>query len=143
MLTLTDCYIPGTVAGVGQLVQTLREKIMSILTRAAVYTVRIAAGTAAAPVLAAAAAASATAKLVEFQLVGSPLSAEYRELAAANGGGANTPARQQGRAGNGDGHRPESTPAVKQRARFPTGWVELVALVRHADGPRADGNHPP
>ena len=92
---------------------------MSILTRAAVYTVRIAAGTAAAPVLAAAAAASATAKLVdwELQLVGSPLSAEYRELAAANGGGVNTPARQQGRAGNGDGHRPESTPAVKQRAR--------------------------
>ena len=77
------------------------------------YTVRIAAGTAAAPVLVGAAAASATAKLVgwELQLVGSSLSA--RELAAANGGGANTPARQQGHAGDGDGHRPESTPALR------------------------------
>ena len=84
---------------------------MNILTRATVYTFRIAAGTAAAPVLAAAAAASASAKLVgwELQLVGSPLAAEYRELAAANGGRANTPARQQGRAGDGDGHRPKST----------------------------------
>jgi hypothetical protein len=88
---------------------------MNILTRAAVYTVRIAAGTAAAPVLTAAAAASATAKLVdwELQLVGSPLSAEYRELAAANGGGASTPARRQGRAADGDGHRPKSTLALR------------------------------
>ena len=41
---------------------------MSILTRAAVYTVRIAAVTAATPVLAGAAAASATAKLVGWEL---------------------------------------------------------------------------
>ena len=89
---------------------------MSTLTRAAVYTVRIAAGTAAAPVLAAAAAASATAKLVgwELRLVGSPLSAEYRELAAANGGGANTPARPQGHAGDGDGHR--TAPRARPRS---------------------------
>ena len=65
-------------------------------------TVRIAAVTAAAPVLAGAAASAATAKLVGWevrQLASSPLSAEarrlkaeYRELAAANGAGANTPA---------------------------------------------------
>ena len=86
---------------------------MSTLTRAAVYTVRIAAGTAAAPVLAAAAAASATAKLVgwELQLVGSPLSAEYRELAAANGGGANTPARRRGTLGTATGTAPPREPA--------------------------------
>ena len=91
---------------------------MSTLTRAAVYTARIAALTAAAPVLAGAAASAATAKLAGWearQLASSPLSAEagrlkaeYRELAAANG--ANTPARQQGHAGNGrDKHRPNST----------------------------------
>ena len=66
---------------------------MSTLTRAAVYTVRIAAATAAAPVLAGAAASAATAKLVGWelrQLASSPLSAEarrlkaeYRDLAAA------------------------------------------------------------
>lgn len=77
---------------------------MSTLTRAAVYTVRIAAMTAATPVLAGAAVASATAKLASWelrQLASSPLSyqarrlkAEYRELAA----GASTPARQQGHA---------------------------------------------
>ena len=68
---------------------------MSTLTRAAVYTVRIAAMTAAAPVLAGAAASAATAKLTGWelqQLASSPLSAaamrlraKYRELAAANG----------------------------------------------------------
>jgi hypothetical protein len=68
---------------------------MSILTRTTVYTVRIAAITAATPVLAGAAAASATAKLTGWelqQLISSPLSvqamrlrAKYRELAAANG----------------------------------------------------------
>ena len=73
---------------------------MSTLTRAAAYTVRIAAIT---PVLAAAAASAATAKLAGWelrQLARSPLSAEarrlkaeYRELAAASGAGANTPAR--------------------------------------------------
>ena len=91
---------------------------MSTVTRAAVYGVRIAAVTAAAPVLAGAAASAATAKLVGWevrQLASSPLSAEagrlkaeFRELAAANG--ANTPARRQGHAGNGrDKHRPNST----------------------------------
>jgi hypothetical protein len=95
---------------------------MSTLTRSAVYTVRMAAKTAAAPVLAGAAASAATAKLVGWelqQLASSPLSAEamrlrakYRKLAAANGAGATTPARQQGHAGNGrDRHRPTSTPA--------------------------------
>ena len=82
---------------------------MSTLTRATAYTVRIAAITAATPVLAGAATASATAKLAGWelrQLASSPLSAqarrltaEYRELAAANDAGATTPARQQGHAG--------------------------------------------
>jgi hypothetical protein len=90
-------------------------KIMSTLTRAALYAVRIAAITAATPVLAGAAAAAATAKLAGWelrQLASSPLSAEagrlkaeFRELAAANGAGAYTPARQQGR----ERHRPGST----------------------------------
>ena len=76
---------------------------MSTLTRGAVYTVRIAAMTAVAPVLAGAAASAATAKLAGWelrQLASSRLSAqarglkaEYRELAAANGAGATTPAR--------------------------------------------------
>jgi hypothetical protein len=74
---------------------------MSTLTRAAVYTVRIAAITAATPVLAGAAAASTAAKLAGWelrQLASSPLSAqarltaEYREMAAASGAGATTPA---------------------------------------------------
>ncbi len=93
---------------------------MSTLTRAAAYTVRIAALTAAAPVLAGAAASAATAKLTGWelrQLTSSPLSAEagrlkaeFREMAAANGAGANTPAQRQGHAGNGrDRHRPDST----------------------------------
>ena len=76
---------------------------MSTLTRAAVYTVRISAMTAAAPVLAGAAGSAATAKLAGWelqQLASSPLTAEamrlrakYRELT--------TPARQQGHAGDG------------------------------------------
>ena len=96
---------------------------MSTLTRAAAYTVRIAALTAAAPVLAGAAVASATAELAGWELrrlANSPLSAEarrlkaeYRELAAANGAGANTPARQQGR----ERHRPARTPARSGKAR--------------------------
>ena len=52
---------------------------MSTLTRAGVYTFRIAAITATTPVLVGAAAASATAKLVGWelrQLTGSPLPAE-------------------------------------------------------------------
>ena len=101
---------------------------MSPLTRAAVYTVRIAAMTAAAPVLAGAAASAATAKLAGWelrQLATSPPSAEamrlwakYRELAAANGAAATTPARQQGDAGDGpDRHRPKSTPARSDQVR--------------------------
>ena len=101
---------------------------MSTLTRAAAYTVRIAALTAAAPVLAGAAATSATAKLAGWelrQLASSPLSAEarrlkaeFRELAAANGAGATTPGRQQGHAGDGrDRHRPDRTPARSGQAR--------------------------
>ena len=107
---------------------------MSTLTRAAVYTVRIAAMTAAAPVRAGAAASAATAKLAGWelqQLASSPLSAGamrlragYRELAAANGAGATTPARQQGNAGDGrDRHRPDSTPARSGQAR-----AELAAV---------------
>ena len=58
---------------------------MSTITRAAVYSARIAAVTAAAPVLAGAAASSATAELVGWelrQLASSPLSAEARRLKA-------------------------------------------------------------
>jgi hypothetical protein len=101
---------------------------MSTFTRAAVYTVRIAAKTAAAPVLAGAAASGATAKLVGWelqQLASSPLSAEamrlrakYRERAAANRVGATTPAWQQGQAGDdGASHRPTSTSARSSQAR--------------------------
>ena len=107
---------------------------MSTLTRAAAYTVRIAAVTAAAPVLAGAAASAATAKLAGWelqQLASSPLSAEagrlraeFRELAAANGAAATTPARQQGHAGEGrDRHRPARTPAHSGKAR-----AELAAV---------------
>jgi hypothetical protein len=102
----------------------LREKeIIITFTRAAVYTARIAAVTAAAPVLAGAAASAATAKLAGWelqQLASSPLSAEvmrlrakYRELAAANGAAADTPARQQGRTR----HRPDSTAGHSSKAR--------------------------
>ena len=76
---------------------------MSTLTRATVYTVRIAAITAATPVLAGAAASAATAKLAGWelrQLASSPLSAEarrltaeVRQLAAANDAGVTTPGR--------------------------------------------------
>ena len=101
---------------------------MSTLTRAAVYTARITAVTAAVPVLAGAAAAAATAKLAGWelqQLASSPLSAEARrlrakcsELAAANGAAANTPARQQGHAGDGRArHRPARRPARSGQAR--------------------------
>lgn len=93
---------------------------MNILTRTAAYTVRIAAITAATPVLAGAAASAAIAKLAGWelrQLASSPLSAEarqlraeYREWAAASGNGANTPARQQGHSSDGrERHRPDST----------------------------------
>ena len=103
---------------------------MSTLTRAAVYTVRIAALTAATPVLAGAAAASTTAKLAGWelrQLASSPLSAEarrltaqYRELAADDGAGATTPARQQEHAWDGrDRHRPNGTRATSGQGRAP------------------------
>jgi len=105
---------------------------MSTITRAAVNTVRIAAVTAAAPVLAGAAASAATAKLVGWEvrhLASSPLSAEARrlkaefhELAAASGAGENTP----GRARNGrDRHGPDSTPARSGEAR-----AQPIALIR-------------
>ena len=106
---------------------------MSTLTCAAAYTVRIAALTGAAPVLAGAAASAATAKLAGWelrQLASSPLSAEagrlraeFRGLAAANGAAANgrgatKPARQHGHAGDGRGrHRPARTPARSGKAR--------------------------
>ena len=96
---------------------------MSTVTRAAVYTVRIATITAAAPVLIGAAASSATADLVGWELrqfASSPLSAEarrlraeYRELAGTSGGQASTPAAAQ-RA---------STPARPDKAR-----AQLAAL---------------
>ena len=86
---------------------------MSTVTRAAVYAVRIAS----APVLIGAAASYASAELVGWelrQLTSSPLSAEarrlraeYRELAATSGGGANTPAAAQR----------GSTPARSDKAR--------------------------
>ena len=100
---------------------------MSTLTRAAVYTVRIAGITAATPVLVGAAASAATAKLAGWelrQLASSPLSAEARRLRAeyreraAGGAGANTPARQQGHTGDGrDRHRPDRPPARSGQAR--------------------------
>ena len=95
---------------------------MSILTRAAVYTVRIAGATATTPVLAAA-AASATAQLVGWelrQLTGSPLSAEASplkaenlELAATSGVGAKNGQRgSRGHAGDGgERRRPDSLTA--------------------------------
>ena len=100
---------------------------MSTITRAAVYTVRIAAVTAKAPVLAGAAVSAATAELVGWelrQLASSPLSAEarrlkagYRERAAASGAGATTPGRQHGRARDGrERHSPDSTPARSGKA---------------------------
>ncbi len=102
---------------------------MSTFTRAAAYTVRIAAVTAATPLLAGAAASAATAKLAGWelrQLATSPLSAEarrlkagFRELAAANGAGANVPARQQGR----ERRRPDRAPARSGKGR-----AQLAAL---------------
>ena len=107
---------------------------MSTLTRTTAYTVRIAALTAATPMLAGAAAAATTAKLAGWelrQLASSPLSAEarrlraeYRELAAANDAGPTTPARQQGHTWDGrDRHQPNSAPARSGQAR-----AQLAAL---------------
>ena len=84
--------------------------------------------------LAGAAASAATAKLAGWelrQLASSPLSAEagrlkaeFRGLAAANGAGANTPAQQQGHAGDGrDKHRPARTLVRSGQAR-----AELAAV---------------
>ena len=102
---------------------------MSTLTRAAAYAVRIAAVTATTPLLAGAAASAGTAKLARWelrQLASSPpsakarrLRAEYRELAAANDGGAKAPAQQQGR----ERHRPDGTPVRSGQAR-----AQLAAL---------------
>ena len=110
------------------------KKIIIILTRAAAYTARIAALTAAAPVLAGAAASAATAKLAGWELrqlassslsaEASRLKAEFRELAAANGAGATTPAQQQGHAGDGrDRHRPARTLVRSGQAR-----AEMAAM---------------
>jgi hypothetical protein len=110
---------------------------MSTLTRAAVYTARIAALTAAAPVLAGAAASAVTAKLAGWelqQLASSPLSAgamrlraEYREMAAANGAGATTPAqpRQRGSRGTPRTAAPGTAPLARPRApvRPVPGWL--------------------
>jgi hypothetical protein len=107
---------------------------MSTLTRAAVYTVRIAAVTAATPVLAGAAAASATAKLAGWelrQLTSSPLSAQARRLTANTMSWPRPTApaqpRQHGSRGTpGDGrdkHRPNSMPARSGQAR-----AQLAAL---------------
>ncbi len=106
---------------------------MSTVTRAAVYTARIAAVTAAAPVLVGAAGTAATAELVGWelrQLAGSPLSpearrlkAEYRERGAARDSGAYTPG-QQGHARDGRGkHDPGSTTSRSGKAR-----AQLAAL---------------
>ena len=89
--------------------------------------------------LAGAAASAATAKLAGWelrQLASSPLSAEarrlkaeYRELAAANGAGATTPARQQGHAGDGrDRHRPARTLVRSGQGPCRAGCRELGAL---------------
>jgi hypothetical protein len=102
---------------------------MNTVTRAAVYTARVAAVTAAAPVLVGAAGSAATAELVGWelrQLASSSLSAEarrlkagYRELAAAHGGNAHTPGQQ--------GHREkrdsDAAPSRSGKAR-----AQLVAL---------------
>ncbi|MGO9782399.1 MAG: hypothetical protein ACLPKE_25630 [Streptosporangiaceae bacterium] len=84
---------------------------MSTLTRATAYTARIAALTAATPLMAGAAASAATAKLVGWelrQLANSPLSAEGRQLraelhtlAAVGRAHANPPEGQEEHAGNG------------------------------------------
>ena len=99
---------------------------MSTLTRAAAYTGRIAALTAAAPVLAGAAASAATAKLAGWelqQLASSPLSAgamqlraKYRELAAASGAPATTPARQRGSGGTPGTAATGTAPPARPRA---------------------------
>ena len=122
--------MPGTVAANCYRPDLAGEKIIITLKRAAAYTARIAA----APVLAGAAASAATAKLAGWelrQLASSPLSAEagrlkaeFRELAAANGAGATTPAQQQGHAGDGrDRHRPTGTLVRSGQAR-----AELAAV---------------
>ncbi len=96
---------------------------MSTLTRATAYTVRIAAVTAASPLVAGAAVSAATARLVgwEFrQLANSPLSAEARQLraefhalAVANRADSDTPWEQQEDAGNGlDRHHGNATLAA-------------------------------
>ena len=120
--------------------QTLQEtKIMSTLTCAAAYTVQIAAMTAATPVLAGAAASAATAKLAGWelqQLASSPLSAEarrltaeYRELAAANGAGATHASAAAGARRGRPRQAPPRSPARPLRSGpCPAGCVELVTL---------------
>jgi hypothetical protein len=95
---------------------------MSTLTSATVYTVRIAARTAATPILAGAAASSATAKLVGWelrQLASSPLSAEGRhlrsELHALAAASADTPAGREEHTGNGRDRRGGNSTLVAVR----------------------------
>ena len=140
MLTLTDCHMPGTVARVQLPPRPCRrEKIMSTLTCAAVYTVRIAAITAATPVLAGAAASAATAKLAGWelrQLASSPLSAEarrlraeYRERAAASGAGAKHASAAAGAHWGRPRQAPPRSPARALRSGpCPAGCRGLVTL---------------
>ncbi len=98
---------------------------MSIVSRVAAYTVRIAAVTATAPVVAGAAASAATVQLVRWelrQLASSSMSAEARllkaELRERATVGANTPRPQQEHAENvRQRHSPDSTPARSDKAR--------------------------
>ncbi len=86
---------------------------MSTLMRATVYTARVAALTAATPLLVGAAASAATAKLVGWELrqfAKSPLSAEVRHLRSELHALADTPEGQQEHNGNGrDRHGRYST----------------------------------
>ena len=106
---------------------------MSTLTRATAYTVRIAAITAATPVLAGAAVGAATAKLAGWelrQLASSPLSAEarrlraeYRELAAAR----HPQPRQRGSKSTSETAATGTAP-IAMRARSGQARAQLAAL---------------
>jgi hypothetical protein len=95
---------------------------MSTLTRATVYAVRISARTTVTPLLAGAAASSATAKLVGWelrQLASSPLSAEARhlrsELHTLAVASADTPEGREGYTGNGRDRRAGNSTFVAVR----------------------------
>ncbi len=91
---------------------------MSTLTRATIYTVRISARTTATPLLVGAAASSATAKLVGWelrQLANSPLSAEARHLRSELRALADTPEGHKERNGNGRDRRSGNSTLVAVR----------------------------